>query len=110
MFLTWGDITHCNAISLFLLPFMFSFTLITYAVPYPISTFSTPTSVLTSIIMQKGIGEKEVKKTINKLQYVEAAGVAGITAEMSKFGGEPVLEWMGLISDLAWKQKEVPDE
>ena len=34
----------------------------------------------------------------------------GITAEMLKYGGEVIVEWMFWICDLAWKQREVPDE
>ena len=30
----------------------------------------------------------------------------GITAEMLKY----VIEWMFMICDLAWRQREVPDE
>ncbi len=34
----------------------------------------------------------------------------GITAEMLKYGGDAVVEWMLLICERAWKNGEVPDD
>ncbi len=34
----------------------------------------------------------------------------GITAEMMKYGGDAVVEWILLICERAWKKGEVPDD
>ena len=34
----------------------------------------------------------------------------GIIAEMLDYRRETMVEWMRLISDLAWRQREVPDK
>ncbi len=34
----------------------------------------------------------------------------GITAEMLKYGGDAVVEWMLLKCERAWKSGEVPDD
>jgi len=51
-----------------------------------------------------------IRRAIERLKVGKAAGMDGITAEMLKFGGDVVVEWMHLICNLAWKQGEVPDE
>ena len=53
---------------------------------------------------------KKAKKAIDKVKCGIAAGMAGITAVMLRYGGETVVEWMCLICDLAWRQGEAPDE
>ncbi len=52
----------------------------------------------------------EVERAIARLKCGKAAGIAGITAEMLKYGGDAVVEWMLLICDYAWKKGEVPDD
>ncbi len=56
------------------------------------------------------MGRLEVEGAIARLNYGKAAGMDGITAEMLKYGGEAVVEWMLLICGLAWKKREVPDD
>ncbi|WP_435362546.1 hypothetical protein, partial [Klebsiella pneumoniae] len=46
---------------------------------------------------QEQISRGEVVKAINSLKMGKAAGVDGITAEMLKYGGESVIEWMHRI-------------
>ena len=59
---------------------------------------------------QRELSRGEVEKAINRLKGGKAAGIDGITAEMLKYGGDVVAEWMFWLCDLAWKQREVPDE
>ncbi|KAK4327054.1 hypothetical protein Pmani_002500 [Petrolisthes manimaculis] len=46
---------------------------------------------------QGELGREEIRKAIGKLKMGKAPGVDGITAEMLKYGGEVVVEWMLLI-------------
>ncbi len=46
----------------------------------------------------------EVMEAIRKLKLGKAPSVDGITAEMLKFGGEIVVDWMAWICNLAWAQ------
>ncbi len=41
----------------------------------------------------------EVEKAIARLKCGKAAGMDGITAEMLKYGGDAVVEWMLLICE-----------
>ena len=43
-------------------------------------------------------------------EFSKATGMDGIIAEMLKYGGQIRVKWMCLICDLAWRQREVPDE
>ncbi len=56
--------------------------------------------------MQREIGWLEVEEAIARLKCGKAAGMDGITAEMLKYGGDAVVEWM-LICERAWKNGEV---
>ncbi len=47
---------------------------------------------------------------IARLKCGKAAGMDGVTAEMLKYGGDSVVEWMLLICERAWKNGEVPDD
>ena len=58
--------------------------------------------------IQGSISRREVKRAIGRLKMRKAPGVDGITAEMLRFGGEVVIDWMHLICNLAWKQRKVP--
>ena len=60
--------------------------------------------------VQGPIKRREVRRAIGRLKMGKAAGVDGITAEMLKFGGEVVIDWMHLICSMAWKQGVVPDD
>ncbi len=60
--------------------------------------------------IQREIGRAEIEKVIAKLKCAKAAGMDGITAEMLKYGGDAVVEWMLLICEQAWKKREVPDD
>ncbi len=51
----------------------------------------------------------EVERPIARLKCGKAVGMDGIVAEMLKYGGDAVVEWMLLICELAWKKGEVPD-
>ncbi len=51
-----------------------------------------------------------MEKAIARLKCGKAAGMDGITAEMVKYGGEAVVEWMLLVCEQAWKKGEVPDD
>ncbi len=44
------------------------------------------------------------------LQLGKAPGSDGITAEMLKYGGEIVVDWMVWIRNLAWEQSKVPED
>ena len=59
---------------------------------------------------QEQISRGEVVKAINSLKMGKAAGVDGITAEMLKYGGESVIEWMHRICQMAWEEEKVPDD
>ncbi len=60
--------------------------------------------------MQRVVGRSEVERAIARLKCGKAVGMDGITAEMLKYGGDAVVEWMLLIRDQAWKKGEVPDD
>ncbi len=53
--------------------------------------------------MQREIGRLEVEGAIARFKCGKAAGMDGITAEMLKYGGDAVVEWMLLICERAWK-------
>ena len=61
-------------------------------------------------IEQGMITKREVRRAIERLKLGKAAGADGITAEMLKFGGEPVIEWMHKVCSLAWQEGRVPDD
>ncbi len=44
--------------------------------------------------IQREIGRAEVGKAIARLKCGKAAGMDGITAEMLKYRGDTVVEWM----------------
>ena len=60
--------------------------------------------------VQGPIKRREVRRAIGRLKMGKAAGADGITAEMLKFGGEVVVDWMQWICNMAWKQGVVPDD
>ncbi len=60
--------------------------------------------------MQRETDRLEIEKAIARLKCGKAAGIDGITAEMLKYGGDIVVEWMLLICKRAWKRGEVPDD
>ncbi len=47
---------------------------------------------------------------IRKLKLGKAPGSDGITAEMLKYGGEIVVDWMVWICNLVWEQSKVPKD
>ncbi len=49
--------------------------------------------------IQREIGRVEVEKAIARLKCGKAAGMDGITAEILKYGGDAVVEWMLLICE-----------
>ncbi len=49
--------------------------------------------------IHREIGRVEVEKVIARLKCGKAAGMDGITAEMLKYGGDAVVEWMLLICE-----------
>ncbi len=62
------------------------------------------------IPMQREISRLEIQKAIARLKCGKAAGMDGITAEMMKYGGDAVVDWMLLICERARKKGEVPDD
>ncbi len=60
--------------------------------------------------MQREIGSLEVEGAIARLKCGIATGMDGMTAEMLKYVGDAVAEWMLLICERAWKKGEVPDD
>ena len=60
-----------------------------------------------SVCVQKRIDRKYVKRAIDKLECGKAVWMNGITAEMLKYGGETMIEWMCLICDLTWTQRSI---
>ena len=50
------------------------------------------------VFEQKEISRGEVEKAIAKLKCGKGGGVDGITAEMLKYGGEVIVEWMFWMS------------
>ena len=55
--------------------------------------------------VQKGIYRNEVKKTIDKFNQSGWNNCRNV-----KILGRTMMEWMCLICDLAWRQREVPDD
>ena len=60
--------------------------------------------------VQEQITREEISKAITRLRGGKAPGVDGISAEMLKYGGDAVVEWMLLICSLAWDQGVVPED
>lgn len=60
--------------------------------------------------VQEQITREEVSKAITRLRGGKVPGVDGISAEMLKYGGDAVVEWMLLICSLAWDQGVVPED
>ena len=56
------------------------------------------------------IDRGEVVRAIKTLKCGKASGTDGISAEMLKYGGDSVVDWMHLICRLAWKDGEVPGD
>ena len=54
--------------------------------------------------MGAGKGPWCVQGEVKRLKVRKAPGIDGITAEMLKYGGDAVVEWMLLICNLAWKR------
>ncbi len=52
----------------------------------------------------------EIVEAIKKLKLGKAFGSDGITAEMLKYGGEIIVDWMVWICNLAWEQSKVPQD
>ncbi len=59
---------------------------------------------------EREIDRLEVEKAISRLECGKTADMDGITAEMLKYGGDIVVEWILLICERAWKRGEVPDD
>ena len=53
---------------------------------------------------------EEVCCSIQRLKNRKAPGVCGITEEMSKAGGEVVVQWLHNIINLAWRSVSIPAE
>ncbi len=49
--------------------------------------------------MQREINRLEIQKAIVRLKCGKAAGMDRVTAEMIKYGGDAVVEWMLLICE-----------
>ncbi|MCP5003018.1 MAG: hypothetical protein GY941_03575 [Planctomycetes bacterium] len=60
--------------------------------------------------VQGEIRKDEVKGAIERLKVGKAPGIDGMTAEMLKYGGEEMVEWMLLICGLAWSHGVVPGD
>jgi len=56
---------------------------------------------------QSDIRREEVVKAIGDLKCGKAPGIDGITAEMLKYGGEAISDWMHAMCILAWKEGRV---
>ncbi len=62
------------------------------------------------VSMQREIDRSEIWKAIAKLKCGKVTGMDGITAEMMKYEGDAVVEWMLLMCERKWKKGEVPDD
>ncbi len=58
---------------------------------------------------QGRLEQSEIMEAIRKLKLGKAPGLDGIIAEMLKYGGEIVIDWMVWICNLAWEQSRVPE-
>ncbi len=56
------------------------------------------------------LDRSEIMEAIRKLKLDKAPGLDGITAEMLKYGGEIVVDWMVWICNLSWEQSNVPED
>ncbi len=65
----------------------------------PVVTSMGPEAGRGRVPMQREIDRLEVEKTKARLKCGKAAGMDGITAEMLKYGGDIVAEWMLLICE-----------
>ncbi len=58
---------------------------------------------------QGKLERSEIMGAKRKLKLGKAPGPDGKTAEMLKYGGEMVIDWMVWICNLAWEQSRVPE-
>ncbi len=58
---------------------------------------------------QGTLERSEIMEAIRKLKSGKAPGPDGVTAEMLKYGGEIVIDWMVWICNLAWEQSRVSE-
>ncbi len=59
---------------------------------------------------QGRVEQSEVMEAIRKLKLGKAPGLDGMTAEVLKYGGEIVVDWMMWVCNLAWEQSKVPED
>lgn len=60
--------------------------------------------------LQGEVGKSEAEEQLRRKKIEKSLIIDGITAEMLKYRGETVLEWMMWICNLAWQQGEVPEQ
>ncbi len=59
---------------------------------------------------QGRLEQGEIMEAISKLKLGKAPGLDGITAEMLKYGGEIVVDWVMWICKLAWELSKLPED
>ena len=70
----------------------------------------TPATKLTQEELAAPITMDEVKKAIKQMKNGKAAGIDLIQAEIYKYGGETVIDWMWRVASAAWREEEVPED
>ena len=64
--------------------------------------------ILTDDQLGTPLTAEELKIAISQLSNGKAHGEDGITAEIHKLGGEPLVQWLKHLADCVWTEEAVP--
>ena len=80
-------------------------------VPHNPETSTAAANAPTDLSISEGaVTLDEVQNAVKSLKNDRAAGICKITAELLKFGGECMLQWLQLIINCVWISEKIPDD
>ena len=78
-------------------------------VPHNPETSTAAANAPTDLSISEGaVTLDEVRNAVKSLKNDRAAGICKITAELLKFGGECMLQWLQLIINCVWISEKIP--